>query len=124
MLETFAGGAAAFHPLAERATHKYWRDLQRGAWSLVQHFDRDGRRYLVAVRTERGARKAPPLSARERDVCARVAKGHSNKVIAYDLGISLSTVAGYIATSSKKLGVGSRVALIARWNVLPPAATE
>jgi DNA-binding CsgD family transcriptional regulator len=119
MFDAVGQGTADLHWLAEGAAHKHWRDLQRGEWSLVKHFDRDGRRYLVAVRPE-AARKAARLSAREREVCARVANGASNKAIAYELGISLSTVAGYIATSMKKLGVASRVALIARWNVLPP----
>jgi DNA-binding NarL/FixJ family response regulator len=125
MFDALGDGATPLRWLRDGATHKHWRELWRGDWSLVsQHIDRHGRRYLVAVRTEGSSRKAPPLSTRERDVCARVAKGRSNKAIAYDLGISLSTVAGHIAKSMQKLGVRSRVALIVRWNILQPAVAE
>ena len=41
-----------------------------------------------------------------------VTMGHSNKRIAAELGISLSTVASHLSKASAKLGVRSRVELI------------
>lgn len=52
------------------------------------------------------------LSAQERRVLVELARGHSNKFIAYDLGLATSTVAALLARAARKLGCTSRVALI------------
>ncbi|WP_310498455.1 response regulator [Sandarakinorhabdus sp.] len=59
------------------------------------------------------------LSPRESDVLGGLVDGHSNKVIAYDLGISPRTVEIHRANLMAKLGVGSlsdalRIAFMAR----------
>jgi DNA-binding NarL/FixJ family response regulator len=60
---------------------------------------------------------------------SRVARGYSNKLVAHELGLSVSTVAGHIAMAMARWGVTSRVALVARYNLLaevqprtPPAS--
>jgi two-component system response regulator FixJ len=58
------------------------------------------------------------LTARERDVLLGLVRGHPNKTIAYDLGISPRTVEIYRANLMTKLGVQSlsevlRIAFIA-----------
>jgi DNA-binding CsgD family transcriptional regulator len=90
-----------------------WQGLVAGRWSLIDEFDTDGRRFLVARRNDLGA-SAPALSDRERQVAAHVAFGHSNKHIAYQLGVSLSTVSSYVRRLAQKLGSAGRVDLVAR----------
>jgi DNA-binding CsgD family transcriptional regulator len=91
-----------------------WRALVAGQWSLVDHFDHDGRRFVVAHRNQMldaGARLRA-LSDRERQASLLVALGHSNKLIAYDLGVSVSTVSTLLARAAVKLGCSSRTSLI------------
>lgn len=88
-----------------------WQALVAGRWSLLEHFERDGRRYLIARRNEPAVQR-PPLTAREAQAVRCAALGHSNKLIAYELGVSLSAVATYLRRAAARLGVSSRVALI------------
>jgi two-component system response regulator FixJ len=67
------------------------------------------------------------LTPRERDVLNGLVEGQSNKVIAYDLGISPRTVEIYRANLMSKLGVGSlsdalKIAFTARMAGLAGAA--
>jgi len=96
-----------------------WRTMVKGEWSLVDWFDNDGKRYLLAqdnrvpsapAATSSSERK--PLSDRERQVVACAAMGHSNKLIAYDLGLSTGTISVLLRRAATKLGVENRVALI------------
>jgi DNA-binding CsgD family transcriptional regulator len=90
-----------------------WQGLVAGRWSLVDEFDTDGRRFLVARRNDLAASEAA-LSDRERQVAAYLALGHSNKHVAYQLGVGPSTVSSYARRIAKKLGAGSRVELVTR----------
>ena len=47
-----------------------WRGLVSGLWSLVDHFDTDGRRYLVAHRNDATTPDPRALTERERQVLA------------------------------------------------------
>lgn len=89
-----------------------WRAMVNGEWSLVDWLDHDGRRFLIAQdnRVPVAGRKA--LTERERQVVACAAMGHSNKLIAYDLGLSTGTVSVILTRAARKLGVSGRVALI------------
>lgn len=88
-----------------------WRPLVEARWTLYDHFDRDGRRYYVARRND--PRLAEDgLSLRERQVVGFAALGHSNKLIAYELGLKPSTVATHLSSAARKLGLPGRVALI------------
>jgi DNA-binding CsgD family transcriptional regulator len=91
-----------------------WRALVAGRWSLVEQFESDGRRYLVARRNEVLVPDPRALTPRERAVAHAAALGKSNKLIAYELGLCPSTVATHISTAARKLGVASRSALVAR----------
>lgn len=55
------------------------------------------------------------LSAREREVLERLARGAPNKRIAIDLDLSLHTVKRHVANILAKTGAGSRAELIARF---------
>ena len=92
-----------------------WKALVSGRWTLLDHFDHDGKRYVVAVRNDPQVPAFEELSAREAQVVAYAAQGHANKLIAYELGIAPSTVAMHLSTAAGKLGARSRVELIRVW---------
>ncbi len=90
-----------------------WTALVSGRWTLVDHFDHDGRRYVVARKNDPDVTpSADILTRRERQVVSYAAMGQSNKLIAYTLGLSASTIAMHLSNAAAKLGVKSRVALI------------
>lgn len=97
-----------------------WEGLVAGRWSLVDHFDSDGRRYLMAHRNDPDAPDLRGLTLRERQVVGYAGAGHSNKIIAYELGLTLSTVAGHLARARAKLGLPSLAAIREMLAVLPP----
>jgi len=88
-----------------------WKGLVSGRWSLVDVFESDGRRLLVARDNELLPPPAERLSLRERQVVAYAASGDSQKLIAYSLGISASLVSANLASACRKLGVASRAQL-------------
>lgn len=97
----------------ERTTRR-WRPLVDATWSLLDECDTDGRRFIVAVenapkaRTPRG-----PLSAREHQVLTQARLGHTNKVIAYELGLSGATVRVLMHRAARKFGTTSRAETLA-----------
>lgn len=101
-----------------------WRGLVDGRWSLLDHFDRDGKRYLIA---RQNAPAAPPnatLTERERVIVGLAALGRSNKLIAYELGIADSAVSMSLSRAAAKLGVKSRAELIATYVMTAPASAR
>lgn len=89
--------------------------LLDGRWSLVDRFDTDGRRFVVAYRNPPGVLDPRRLSRRERDVAARLAQGMSQGAVAAELGIQSSTVATVASTVIGKLGLHSTRALPLFW---------
>ena len=89
-----------------------WSSIARDECDVVDSFELDGRMY-IRVRA-RAAETAPtrPLSERETQVLAGVGMGHANKAIAYDLGLSESTVSAYVRRAAAKIGTTSRVGLV------------
>jgi DNA-binding NarL/FixJ family response regulator len=85
-----------------------WRTLVRGEWSMVDYFDADGRRYILAQSNEPSLAPIDLLSQRERQVVALAAIGHSNKMIGYELGIAVSTVGVLLGRAARKLGTRKR----------------
>ncbi|MFF3410895.1 response regulator [Streptomyces sp. NPDC002742] len=68
---------------------------------------------LVSAVRDSGAPGNEPLSAREREVLALVAKGTSNREIARELFISEATVKTHLTHLYAKLGVKDRAAAVA-----------
>ncbi len=98
-------------PLRRRDPEKaarQWRALIEGHWSLIDHFDSDGRRFLLAQANAPALAPLAVLSERERQVVALVAIGHANKLIAYELGIAVSTVGVLLGRAARKLGARTR----------------
>jgi DNA-binding NarL/FixJ family response regulator len=82
-----------------------WRGLVAGRWSLVEHFERDGRRYFLAHKNDPELAPDRRLSPREAQVLAYAELGYSNKLIAYSLGLSSSTVATVLGKARRKVGM-------------------
>jgi DNA-binding CsgD family transcriptional regulator len=92
-----------------------WRALVDGRWTVFDHFDHDGRRFVVARRNDPDVRDEDALTLRERQIVGYAAMGHGNKLIAYELGLSPSTIATHLSSAAQKLGARSRVELIRRF---------
>lgn len=100
-----------------------WQGLQARRWTLVDQFERDGRRYYVARPNQPEGAPSDALASlteRERQAVALLAMGRSNKAIAYELGIAPSSVSTLLARAVAKTGCGSvpRLAALAREVVL------
>jgi DNA-binding CsgD family transcriptional regulator len=89
-----------------------WKGLVSGRWSLVDQFDHDGRRFVVAKRNPITSRGWSVLSEREAQILACLAEGQAPKLIAYQLGLSMATVSADLSRIMRKLSVGSRLELI------------
>jgi DNA-binding CsgD family transcriptional regulator len=93
-----------------------WRGLVAGRWSLVDSFERDGRRYLVARRNDPTLAQPMELTQRERQILAYAALGHPNKCIAYALGLAPSTVSSHLVSGMRRLGLENRAELARVWS--------
>lgn len=102
-----------------QAATKGWRGLTSARWSLVDQFESDGRRFVVAFRNDVDLPARGALSGRELQVMGFAALGHTNKEIAYELGLSLPTVRVLMHRSAVKLGVRLREDAIMRFLALP-----
>jgi len=114
--------AAAEMERSGEAPTKPWR--AGACWSIVDRHEDRGRRYIVAVEVAPSSTGPDALTSRERQVVAAAAAGRSNKVIAYDFGLSDSTVRVLLARSAKKLGVKRRTEVVARYLALARPATS
>jgi len=92
-----------------------WKGLIAGRWSLVDHVDTDGKRFLLAMKNPPPVDRRADLTPRERRVCAFVAMGHRDKEIAYMLGLSLASVTASLHRARRKLNVQSRSDLAKEW---------
>lgn len=89
-----------------------WEGLVDGRWSLVERFDVDGRRFILAHKNPEEVVDPRGLSSLEARVTALAARGYSDKLVAYHLGIAEGTVASHLARAMRKLGITSRVELL------------
>jgi DNA-binding NarL/FixJ family response regulator len=81
-------------------------------WTLVDAYERDGKRFIVARENEAEVGGLASLSNRERQIVAFLALGSTTKEIAYQLGISDSTTRVLLSRATTKLRVRSRQELI------------
>jgi DNA-binding CsgD family transcriptional regulator len=91
----------------EEEALELWKGLVAGRWSLVERFDHDGRRYLVAHKNEPNVKDPRALTARERHVLAYLAAGDSLKLTAYTLGLSITSIFRHRQSAIRKLGLRS-----------------
>ncbi len=95
------------------AAMEAWEGLVEGRWSLVDHFDTDRRRFVVAIKNDPTYPDPRGLTMRERQVAEFVGLGHSCKEISYTLGVSQSAVTNCTARAQNKLGLSSLPELVA-----------
>jgi DNA-binding CsgD family transcriptional regulator len=89
-----------------------WRALVEGRWSMVDWFDSDGRRFVLAHPNPPNLKDPRGLSERERQVATYAALGESNKLVSYRLGFSQPKVSTTLKSAMHKLGVQTRPQLV------------
>jgi DNA-binding NarL/FixJ family response regulator len=89
-----------------------WHPLTGACWSIVDRFEEQGRRYVVAQENQMSTPGFDLFTDRERQVVVHAALGLTNKQIAYTLGISDVTVRVLMARAAKRLGVRTRKGLL------------
>jgi len=94
-----------------------WRALVCGRWSLVDWFDADERRFLLALPNPPEVRDPRGLTEQECQVVEYAVHGEPSKLIAYRLGLSQARVSALLRSAMKKLGVKNRAQLAQR---IPP----
>jgi DNA-binding NarL/FixJ family response regulator len=88
-----------------------WRALVAGRWSLLDRFESDGKRFVVAHRNDPELGDPRGLTRRERQVAEYVGLGRPHKQIAYTLGVSAAAVSNAVTSASRKLGLRGRTEL-------------
>ncbi len=89
-----------------------WHGLLAGRWSLVDHFDSDGRRFLLARKNDPEAPHPSALGRRQRQVVFYASLGWSLHEIAFALGLAESTIGRQLSAALGKLGLPSRAELV------------
>jgi DNA-binding NarL/FixJ family response regulator len=88
-----------------------WQGLVAGEWSLVDHWERGGRRYIAAYRNRPELRDPRALTSTERAMLKYLALGATNEDIMYALGLRKGTVSSAVSQILKKLRMRRRVEL-------------
>lgn len=104
----------------ERAL-QMWQGLVRGRWSLVDWFDTDGRRFILAKPNAPDVGDPRGLTEREHQVATYAALGETHKIIGYRLGISRSRVSTLLTSVKRKLDVKTQAQLVIRMHGLQMA---
>ena len=90
-----------------------WEALVQGRWSLVDHFDSDGSRFVVAVENAPQVKDPRGLTSLEMTVAEELGRGKTAKEIGYVLGISIAAVNNALSQVRSKLGLRSRAEVAA-----------
>jgi DNA-binding CsgD family transcriptional regulator len=90
-----------------------WKGLVAAQWTLIDRFESNGERYVVARENTPRLNGLVALTPTERFVVAYAARGSTTKEIAYTLGISATTVRVLLMRAARRYGVRSREALLA-----------
>jgi DNA-binding CsgD family transcriptional regulator len=100
-----------------------WKGLVSARWTLVEQFDAQGKRYILARENAPASAALAKLSPTESCVVRHAAQGYTTKEIAYTLGISPTTVRVLIMRAVHRCGVRSRAELLQLVSV-PLAPTD
>jgi DNA-binding CsgD family transcriptional regulator len=101
-----------------------WHGLVRGRWSLIDWFDTDGRRFVLAKPNAPSLGDPRGLTERELQVATYAARGESGKIIGYRFGISPQRVSTLLSSTMRKLSVKTQAQLVERMRGLPSEPLE
>jgi DNA-binding CsgD family transcriptional regulator len=85
---------------------------------MVEWFDTDRRRYILAVPNAPRVLDPRGLTKRESQVVAYAVLGESHKHIAYRLGISRSRTSNALKSAMRKLGAKTQPQLVAKLHAI------
>jgi DNA-binding CsgD family transcriptional regulator len=108
-MDTIRGRRARIDP---RDAIKEWQSVVAKRWTLLEHFESDGKRFLLAMDNRAKSPGLELLSEREREVLFQALGGCSNKAVAFQLGLAESTVRVLLARAAAKLRARSRRELL------------
>jgi len=97
---------------------RLWEGVLRGRWSIVDWFDTDGRRFILALPNAPDIRDPRGLTERELQVATHVGAGESSKLVAYHLGVSRSRVSELLHRAMRKLDVETTGQLVVKMRTL------
>ena len=106
--------ARTFADMDAQRVMRSLKGMVSARWTLVDHYEHSGRRYVLARENAPTPVGPVQLSLRERQVVSLATLGRSNKLIAYELGLASSTIRVLMARACAKLGVATRSELIAK----------
>ena len=98
---------------------RLWEGLVRGRWTLVDWFDTDGRRFVLAKPNVPNIADPRGLSELEAQVANYASHGESSKIIGYRLGLSPSYVSRLLKDGMRKLGVKTQSQLVEKMRGIP-----
>jgi DNA-binding CsgD family transcriptional regulator len=101
------------------AALELWKGLVDGRWSLVDWFDSDGRRFVLAHPNPPRLKDPRGLNEIENQVCTYASLGESNKLISYRLGVSQTKVSTALRSAMRKLGIQTRAQLVEKLGPFP-----
>lgn len=93
------------------AVEGLWHAITKGSFRIVNWYDREGRRYVVLQQAE--PERQARLTVRQRKALALRSAGCALKVIAFELGVSVTTAAREVEMGLEVLGLDSTAALAA-----------
>lgn len=100
------------------AALRIWRALVRGRWSMVDWFDSDGRRFVLALPNSPRVGDPRGLTERESQVVAYAALGESGKIIGHRIGLSTPRVSSLLHDAMRKLNVHTQAELVEKMRSL------
>lgn len=99
-----------------------WRSILSGRCHLIERFEANRRRYFVVVRCPRGEIHPRALSKREAAVVLHAMRGETHKRIAYQLGLSRSSVTKLLRSALGKLHVRTQAQLVSQFSCFAQVA--
>ena len=91
-----------------------WWAMMYGRWSMIDWFDSDQRRFVLAIPNPPDLGDPRGLSERELQVATYTSLGESGKLISYRLGVSKGTVSNALDAAMRKLSVKTQPELVAK----------
>ncbi len=100
-----------------------WQGLVQGRWSLVEKWDTDGKRFMLAHKNPEDVRDPRGLTPMETRVVGLAVRGYADKLIAYHLGLAEGTASSHLGSALRKLGISSRIELVRQLGTRYPQAS-